>query len=131
MPRELIDDPLTPWYDAYGRERYHGGHMYLVAWDDGVVKAGFASASRRWRSFVSHGGHLLALFAFDRGTTALGWEQKTLDRMSELGPLAFAAKTDARPYLGASGGGWLECYRLTPDALTTLLTELTALREAA
>lgn len=133
MPRDTrpyIEPEIKPWVDALGRRRYPGGHTYVVAWPDHIVKAGFAGESRRWKHFVGKGAELLAVYAFQNALNAMFLENHAHELMSYLGVPAFDEKSQSIPYLGLSGGGWMECYRLPPARLPFLLEAVLQVRRA-
>jgi hypothetical protein len=80
---------------------------YLVAWDEArIFKIGTSSHSR-WRDFVIRGARLVRLHE-DRDAYD---EELAMHRTArQIWPRAFRSATEARPYLGSHGGGWLECY---------------------
>jgi len=95
---------------------------YLVAWrSDLVVKAGY-SATRRWRKFLTLGGTLIAIHQPDDWHDAFSTEATWLYTLSRTGERAFTNRTEAVPYLGHSGSGWVECYRFaSPEVMQASL----------
>lgn len=93
--------------------------VYLVHWPEiNVMKAGY-TAFNRWRVFTARGAVMVDLIEFDNSSDAFEFEDLVHRGMARRGPQAFTCATDAVPWLGAGGGGYLECYRL-PDGLTPM-----------
>lgn len=96
-----------------GYKRTRDNYVYVVSWDsDGIIKIG-SSAAQRWRSFVIRGGRLVRL-GLEGGMRYPQWPGEMQYHAAALtfANQAFPSRLDAVPYLGGSGGGWLECYRL-------------------
>jgi hypothetical protein len=92
--------------------------IYVVVWPSiRVVKVGY-SGRKRWRSFQNRGAELLALKDFDDCTTAFHFEDACHMGLRATCRYAFQSASEAEPYLGNKGGGYLECFRI-PGDLTT------------
>lgn len=89
--------------------------IYLVAWDNGVVKAGYTS-NRRYRAFEIRGAWVVRVEIFPDHTSAFQREDELHAFLGAQYPRAFASRHEAVPYLGYSGGGWTECYDTGGDA---------------
>lgn len=100
-------------YAHYSAGRWLLSQTYLVGWPDAeIVKAGSTNTGRpRYGAFLSRGAQMLHLAAFPFGGD-LYTERRIHAEMQARSPLAFACKEDAAPYLGAKGGGYLECYHV-------------------
>lgn len=87
--------------------------VYAVAWPEHrLIKIGYTHL-RRWRTFTARGGVLILEEPFPTSTEAFAREAVLHDRIATRAPKAFHTRTEAKPFLGQSGGGWLECYRMT------------------
>lgn len=85
---------------------------YVIGWPDGIVKVGCTSLGReRWGRFLARGGSMLDL-SFYVGADAVDAESWLEDRLSEKYQPAFRSKEESKPYLGSSGSGYMECYRV-------------------
>lgn len=100
----------------------HVPSVYLVGWDDAlIIKPGYTGC-RRYRKFEIREATTYGVWG---GTGARPWREALLTE-NALGRIlrahcesAFTSAVDAIPYLGARGGGYLECYR-APDRDTYL-----------
>lgn len=86
-----------------------GHFVYVVEWDDGVIKVGYASRRARWRTFVCRGAVLTELRSFATIQQALDAEDAAHDWLAQRLPPAFASRIQAVKHLG--GGGHMECYQ--------------------
>ena len=100
-------DAGTPVED---RPALAGHFVYLVEWPDGVIKAGYASHRRRWRSHVCRGGELTLLLKFESQDEAFDAEDALHDQLSQRFPRAFHSRDEALSHL-SGGSGYLECYQ--------------------
>lgn len=92
----------------------HDVWTYLVGWDDRLVLKVGVTFGRRWRTFVNRGAtlHLLHLASRDTpGSAVCDVEMAVEMWLGRNLPGAFSTKLSAVPYLGGSGGGYLECYQ--------------------
>ena len=87
-----------------------GHFVYLIEWPDGVIKAGYASHRRRWRSHVCRGGQLTLLLSFESHKEALDAEDALHAQLDQRLPRAFHSRDQALNHL-SGGSGYLECYR--------------------
>lgn len=86
--------------------------VYAVYWaDDQILKVGY-SEYQRWKPFVARGAEVLSLRTFDTYDEASALEQTCHSLLRHVCERAFDSRAEARPYLGGSGGGYLECYRM-------------------
>jgi hypothetical protein len=94
--------------------------VYAVVWDEPrFIKIGLSSTTYpRWRAFVRRGGRLVALWSFVRGVDAVQFEA---DAHRMFSAAAFASASEAEPYLGSRGAGWVECFRLDQAAVDRML----------
>lgn len=93
----------------------HPHCVYLVYWEqEGICKLGCSYVPDRWRRMVRDGATLIHVEPFHDGSAAYEYEGICHDQMRSRWPLAFASKDAALAFLPA-GGGYLECYRMTPD----------------
>jgi hypothetical protein len=92
---------------------------YVVAWPDGIVKAGYSQNPSRWRGFIARGANLLAL-------SEIKTESEYRGIIEEFGELAFDHATEAVEHLGSGSGGWTECYRIDLPLLPYLALALAA-----
>lgn len=89
--------------------------LYIVYWPEiGAVKAGFSS-NQRWRAFELRGAVVIDLVPCDDFRDAFALET-LVDRAFEQAcrKRRFRTADEAIPYLGNSGGGYLECWQLPP-----------------
>lgn len=86
---------------------------YVVGWHDaGIVKVGSTTLGRqRWGAYLSRGATMLDLGYFNHAVTAEIYMQTVL--AAEY-PRAFKAPEQAIPYLGTTGSGYTECFRVPP-----------------
>lgn len=84
--------------------------VYIVEWPDGLMKIGY-TAKGRYRDFMRRGGRLVGLTEYPDGVTALEHEDYAHAVAKSIWPQAFTDRTQAVPYLGGTGSGWVECYR--------------------
>lgn len=89
-------------------------YVYVVAWDDTIVKIGY-SARKRWRAFTARGAQIVTLVPFDSGIDALRCESAMHKAAMASWKYAFRTREDAKPYLGRDGSGWVECYQATAE----------------
>jgi len=94
--------------------RYLCPARYLVGWPEGIVKAGstWARGRQRWGGFLCRGATLLDLSYYADLSEPLLAELWLEQRIRSTYPEAFNSREEARPYLGGTGGGWTECYRV-------------------
>lgn len=88
--------------------------VYVVEWPDGVMKIGYTSAGR-YRDFIRRGGRLVGLAEYPDGSDALDHEDVAHAVAASIWPRAFTNRKQAIPYLGGTGGGWVECYTRKED----------------
>lgn len=98
-------------YAHYSAGRWLLSQAYVVGWPSiGVVKSGSTMTGRpRYGAFLSRGAQMLHLAAYPFGGD-LDIESRVHAEMDARWPRAFDRREDAAPYLGAKGGGYLECY---------------------
>lgn len=95
--------------------------VYAVAWPEhNLVKVGY-SHLRRWRTFTARGGLLILNESFPTSTEAFAREASLHARIGAKAARAFNARGEAMPFLGGSGGGWLECYRMSVEEFTEVI----------
>lgn len=86
---------------------------YVIGWDAGIVKVGTTwNGSRRWGQFLSRGGLMLDRATYDdlgQSRIAEAWLRREIGKNYAS---AFSDKSDAEPYLGSRGAGYLDCYRV-------------------
>ena len=88
---------------------------YVVAWPEGIVKAGNTwNGRRRWGPFLSRGAAMLDLATFDSLGPDLESEQYMHTILAERFPPAFQHRSEATDHL-PRGGGWMECYAVPPE----------------
>lgn len=96
--------------------RYLVPQRYVIGWPDGVVKVGNTwHGRRRWGRFVARGGKLIDLAHYEHLGEALEGEQWLQKQLARRYRPAFREKQDSLQHLGASGGGWLECFAVPPE----------------
>lgn len=84
--------------------------MYVVGWPDGIIKVGCTSHGRqRWGGFLTRGGIMLDIGYYPGADSVYAevWLQEQLEKTYQP---AFRSKEEAKPYLGNSGAGYLECF---------------------
>jgi len=95
----------------YSRGRNLHSQRYLVGWEDGIVKVGSTSHGRqRWGKFLNRGGTMLDLAYYADLSDDLRGEMWLERQIRNQYPPAFQHKEQSLPYLGPSGGGYLECF---------------------
>lgn len=105
----------------------HAPTMYLVGWPDAlIIKAGITT-QQRWRKFCLRGADLHALYVV---TDHLSVEHVELEsaiggHLHAVARRAFDDRTQAVPFVGHGGCGWMECYQ-TDGAATYHATLRTA-----
>jgi len=122
--------------DPMYRKPKHNPTVYLVHWPTiDVIKAGFTEV-KRWRKFVQHGADLLGTFQYANAHAAFEAEtaiEQFLARLTQH-QKAFDTKESAVPYLGHSGGGYMECWRFneprTPHQIDMLKHDARMLAQA-
>jgi hypothetical protein len=99
----------------------HPHEVYVVYWPEiQMVKVG-ATCKRRWRGFVARGAQVVGLIECEPGAAMYHVEADLRSAISHLvARTGFADKSDARPYLGTSGAGYMECRHMAPDSLLRL-----------
>lgn len=103
--------------------RKTGHTVYVVCWrESGIVKAGYTEY-QRWQVFTHRGAELVARLPFEDVGTALDFESDIHLELRRIGSPAFATRAESLPYLG-TGGGYLECFRVTDALLQALLQAL-------
>ena len=92
--------------------------VYAVYWPEiNVFKVGF-SEHQRWRMFVLRGAKILGLLDnFDSFSQALNFEDACHLALWPTCRPGFSSAKEAAPYLGASGGGYVECFRVPGDLM--------------
>jgi hypothetical protein len=106
------DEPV--FYKSAGR--IYCAQRYVVGWRDGIVKVGStANGSRRWGPFLARGATMLDLAHYGKDNGDLHAEIWLQEQLDQRYARAFEAKSDAAPYLGSQGAGYLECYRIPVD----------------
>ena len=97
---------------------------YVVAWDEiRMIKAGYTSL-RRWRNFVLRGARLVHLYRMPTARAALDLELRFEVTFARNGLRAFGSASEAAPFLGSSGGGYLECFFLPEHCYEHVLDAL-------
>jgi len=86
---------------------------YVVGWAEGIVKVGSTwNGRQRWGTFLARGGTMLDLAYYGPSGDDLKSEAWLQGRIEERFARAFATKSEAAPYLGNGGAGYLECYAI-------------------
>lgn len=100
----------------YSRGRNLYPQRYVVGWADGIVKIGETWNGRaRWGPFLKRGGTMLDLAYYEdlgHGLHGEIWLQRQVAKTYQQ---AFETKAEAIPYMGPSGAGWLECFKIPPE----------------
>ena len=108
-----------PHYSA-GRNLYP--QRYVIGWEDGIVKVGETwHGRRRWGAFLNRGGTMLDLAYYEYLGDALDGEIWLQSQLHKAYPMAFDDKSEAIPYMGPSGGGYLECFKIPPEEWPALI----------
>ena len=106
--------------------------VYAVHWPDiNVFKIGF-SERKRWRAFLNRGANLIGLLDdFANASEGYDFEYACHIVSSEVCRPGFESSVEARPYLGGSGGGYVECYRVPGDLMPSEILHFVNSRLAA
>jgi hypothetical protein len=107
--------------------REHVDTVYVMRWDDGLVKVGYSS-HKRWRHWERLGGRVLATYQFLHYSNAFDAEEQA---QSIAYPYAFDTQAEARERFGASyAGGFTEFRRVPVDVSDDdLIVEIEALMQ--
>lgn len=89
--------------------------VYIVHWPQiNVFKVG-SSDHQRWRAFALRGAKIIKLTRFDCPSCGYKFEGACHRAIWDVCRPAFGNATEALPYLGGTGGGYRECFRLPGD----------------
>jgi len=93
--------------------------VYAVYWPElNAFKVGSSTLQRqRWRTFTNRGAVLLGLKSLAPDISDYDFESVCHDVLRPVCRPAFNTADDARPYLGGSGGGYVECYCVPGDLM--------------
>lgn len=91
--------------------------IYFVWWPTArIMKVGYSDQSR-WRVFEARGAEVLALKSFPTCREALDFELACHDALKSVCRPGFPSRELAKAsgLLGATSGGWLECFKVPAD----------------
>lgn len=114
----LTHTPWSAWLAPDPTDARWTYMAYLVGWPaDRILKFGVGNSERpRWATFRGRGATVYVVM-YPRDCGGVDAETFAETWLQNAGWLpAFDEKSEAAPYLGTGGAGYLECYRAPSDA---------------